>query len=231
MVETEKTDQVIRAVLQAAREQEIGALLKTILHKFVYLVDLYEAEQSSGHTFSGAEWRFLHFGPFSSNVAERIVKLIDQREIDLVEGTRSSDDAAYEVYSLSRPAPSLKDIGISAHTRIHIASDLKRHARNLSSLLDYVYFRTTPMVDAMPGEVLTFESCRKRSVSDYKPVELKKLSAADIKLGRQKLAALANKTKQQIEVGPFDEVYYEGMKILDDPDLPVGLRGFARIKN
>ena len=120
MTHASRTDQAILGLLQAAGDEGVGPLLKTVLHKFVYLIDLYEAEQSLGQTFSGSEWRFLHFGPFSPAVSERIQQLAGSGEIAHVGGTRSDDDAAYELYSLFRPAPTLKDFGsIRAYANTH----------------------------------------------------------------------------------------------------------------
>ena len=42
------------------------------LVKYVYLADLFHAKRNNGVTFTGIEWKFYKFGPWSQAVHERI---------------------------------------------------------------------------------------------------------------------------------------------------------------
>jgi hypothetical protein len=87
------------------------------------------------------------------------------------------------------------------------------------------------MINAKPGQVLSFEACRKRATADFRPVEMKRIAPDALKKGREKLAALASKPKQHVSIGPFDEIYFNGLRALDNPELPVGFHGVARIED
>jgi hypothetical protein len=227
----DKVDLAILGILQAAREVEAAPLLKTILHKMVYLLDVYEAEANEGRaSFTGQEWRFAHFGPFSGAVADSIDRLAGNRDIIKATGSRVSDDNEYEMFDLARSATTLKELGISTYARLRLGGDLQRFRSDLAGLLDYAYFRTTPMRDASPGNVLAFDACRKRNVADYKPVAMNTVAPDALKVARQNLKSLASGPKRRFNSGPFDETYYRGLEELEGPGTPTGLKGRARIK-
>src|SRR6185436_20417498 len=74
-MDARKVDLIIQYALAAAgeaddsRDRELGPIH---LVKFVYLADLAHAQQEGGATFTGTDWRFHHFGPWSPEVFLRI---------------------------------------------------------------------------------------------------------------------------------------------------------------
>ena len=70
-----RTDSLLQFALASAavqdeyRDRELGPIH---LLKYVYLADLSYAERNDGVTYTGAPWRFHHFGPWAEGVFERI---------------------------------------------------------------------------------------------------------------------------------------------------------------
>ena len=62
------------ALLEAGRrddlfDRELGPIH---LVKYAYLADLAHAERRGGETFTGAPWKFYHYGPWAQEVHARI---------------------------------------------------------------------------------------------------------------------------------------------------------------
>ncbi len=221
------------AILREAKSQDAAPILRTTLVKFLYLLDVYTAEENEGAHVSGIEWRFYHFGPFSDQVATTLDTLASRKLIFADSRGMTEGDNEYVLYSLnSSRAFDLRGLGISGSIQRRIHSDLKRYARDLSRLLDYVYFRTTPMADAQPGDVLDFSDCRKAQFDDVKPIQMQKLRPKAIKETRYKLRELMNarKARSAFEHGPYDEVYFSGLDMMDEVALETGFSGRAKLK-
>lgn len=225
---------LILAILREAKEQGVAPVMRTSLVKFLYLLDIYTAQESEGTPITGAEWRFLHFGPFSPALAERLDELEASKKVSVYRHEARTGEKEFVLYNLGTDAkaPGLTDLGISTSIQTSIRADMKRYGKDLSALLDYVYFRTPPMADAKPGEVLDFSECRKLSINDVRPVEMLPLRPKAIKKARHKIRDLiqARKSQEKIEQGPFDEAYQSGLELLDDAPTDTGLTGKAKIK-
>src|SRR5437762_5802529 len=80
-----KVDPILRyAMAVAAREDDprdrrLGAIH---LLKFVYLADLAYSERHAGHTFTGAEWRFYHYGHWAAPLYDRIKPVIQGLDVE-----------------------------------------------------------------------------------------------------------------------------------------------------
>ena len=226
--------QLILALLQEAKSQGIAPILRTTLVKYLYLLDVYTASETRGTAISSLEWKFLHFGPFSIQAAQAMDELVAQQQITAFHGETREGDKEFVLYNIPKQhgAANLRELGISGSIQTHIHADMKRYGKDQSRLLDYVYFRTTPMIDARPGEVLDFSGCIKISPEDVKPVEMQKLRPKAIKKTRQKLQELIRERKalESVQQGPFDETYYSALSILDEEPLETGLSGTAKIK-
>jgi hypothetical protein len=222
----------ILAILREAHEHGVAPLLRTTLHKFVYLLDLYMAEESHGKTFTGADWRFHHFGPFAVSVSEAVDHLAAEKCLFIEHRESADSDAEFQLCTIWKgDGQSLRDVGVPGSVALRIASDLKRYSRNLPGLLDYVYFQTSPMEHARPRDLLTFEQCSKTPISDFKPIEMAQISRGKIKKTREKLREIASRTKSSpVETGPLDEAYAAGLQALDGEPLPIGLKGRAKIE-
>ncbi len=212
----------------------MAPMLRTTLVKFLYLLDVYTAEHNAGKPISGSEWRFLHFGPFSPQIASVLEDLSAQHAMLADQRETEDGDKEFVLYSLSdwQRVADLRQLGIpgSIQTRLH--ADFKRYGKDLPSLLDYVYFRTTPMTDAQPGDVLDFSGCLRIAPEDVRPVQMNKLRPKAIKLARNKLREMitSRKAQERVEQGPYDEAYYAALSILDGDPLVAGFAGRAKLK-
>jgi hypothetical protein len=226
------TEALILGILREAKETGAISLTRTVLHKFVYLADLYQAEETQGKTFTGESWKFLHFGPFANAVARSMDGLVSSQALFADTRTPQDDDAEFVVYSLRGPGgPRLREIGLASPVALRLDSDLRRFAKNLPALLDFVYFRTWPMEKAKPGDTLDFSQCVKLATAEFRPVEMLPLTQGKIKRTREKLRAILKTLPpaQNIELGPIDEVYLAGIAALSSDSLPEGFAGFAEI--
>lgn len=228
--------QLILAIVQEAHNSGISSLLRTALIKYLYLLDVYVAEEQQGKTQSLWEWQFLHYGPFSVNAVKDIEALTLAKKISETRSTslqgNDKDFVLYNIADYQRPH-GLPELGISGSVRLKIQSDMKRYGQDLTKLLDYVYFKTSPMHDANPGEVLNFSECIKKDPEDYRTVQMKKISSNAIKKTRNKLRELIEIRIKKTEIahGPYDDIYYSGLEALNEEPLPIGLQGKATLNN
>jgi len=227
--------EVILAVLEEARRQSRTPLLKTVLIKLLYLLDVYTAEECGGRPLSGWEWRFLHFGPYSTAAVQTIDSLVAKRLINAQEKESASGDKEFVLYDLAdyRSTRNLRDLGIAGAIQLRIQADIQRYSRDLQSLLNYVYFQTEPMRAAAPGSVLDFSTCRKADSTDFRPVTMLPLRPKAVKKVRERLRALIQARKvgyQAIAEGPYDEIYFRALAELEGEPLETGIKGTAELK-
>lgn len=223
-METKLVDQLIQfAVLHAGRSEDWQRRELGPIHivKHLYLADLKVAEQD-GKTLTDADWRFHHFGPWSTAVFNRIDPALERAEKRVFQSQYDSDatrwkwfdDELYERLQVSLP-----------HRAI---SAIKRAIRDFGTdtyeLLHYVY-ATPPMLNAKPGDLLRFvvrESAAPRSLSEIRgkkraltKKQLKRIEAAKAEVSRR-LAGNASPPETGEFVEPrYDEVFEEGTKWLD----------------
>lgn len=225
---------LILAILREAADQGVAPMLRTTLVKFLYLLDVYTAENNAGTSVSDVEWRFLHFGPFSAQVAGVIDELSNQGAIFADHRKAEVGNKEFVLYNLSdrQRADNLRQLGIPGVIQTRLHADMKRYARDLPRLLDYVYFHTAPMFEAQPGDVLDFSGYLKMTTEDVKPVEMNKLRPKAIKKTRTELRKLiqARKSQERIEQGPYDDTYSSGLSILDGEPLETGFSGRAKLR-
>lgn len=239
MNESQKT---VLALLQEASAQGRPALTKTVLIKLLYLLDVYHAEENTGVTWTGWEWRFAHFGPFAVAGAESLKSLARSGQLSTREGKTEYQGHDYMLFSLPADQPKkpgLCDMGVSRSAALRIAADIRRYANNLPALLDYVYFHTAPMTKATPGSVLRFDGCKKQEAEKFKPVRMRPLPRKRVREFRKKLRNESNRKSERPDpamtgnldpAAIYDEIYAQGMRALDGEELPVGLKGKARIR-
>jgi hypothetical protein len=151
----------ILSILLEAKQCGIGKITRTALVKYVYLMDLWTAEETSGETFTGTEWRFHHFGPYSEALIMDLDWLSTQPSVNKEDVSGNNRD--YSLYSLSEwaKAPTFEALGLVSDVRLKLIEAIKNYAGDLNSLLNFIYFRTTPMQGAIPGTVLSFSDAQK----------------------------------------------------------------------
>ena len=224
----------------AHRARERGTLLtKTRLVKFLYLLDLYWAQEHDGsETATGWDWEFVHFGPWCSqandciSLAERFGFLLAKdfegfvrdEEVRLYGPGHSVDD---------HEADRILD-GLSTYVRSNLTGAVREFGADTAGLLDMVYFRTGPMEAAKPRDRLDFSKERKPDLSSLKPLTMKTLSKTKLTKLKDAMRALAadERRRQASKVafmGPVDEAYESFLAAFAEDETPVGLTGTATI--
>lgn len=97
---------------------------------------------------------------------------------------------------------------------------------SLTKKIDYVYFKTAPMINAKPGDILSFTNCEKLNVSDFKFLEMKPLNKKKLAENKRKLRELIAQRKNHSQIkfaGIYDDVYEKSMATLEP--LPAGIKG------
>ncbi len=222
---------LILALLDEAKNQNTK-LIRTVVVKFLYLLDVYTAEDNNGgNTLTGFSWQFLHFGPYASEA----VKMLDSLVRNNYVREEKNEDKNYYLYTLSdwNRVENLEKNGVGRYARLRIQTDIRKYAYDLSGLLDKVYFHTAPMESAKPSQLLDFSACKKQNPQDYKHVEMRPLSKKAIKKTREKLRALIAGAKENpvpAMEGTYDEIFIKSMQELEGFPLKPGLKGKAEIK-
>lgn len=210
---------VLLSVLALAREAGKPRLTTTELVKFAYLVDYFTAVETNGRPLTETPWEFLHFGPYHPTVTEAIVALAAKGWIfDRSGGGTSKDYILYELADHTS-FTLLDDLGAPRNVRIEISQNIREFGGSLNSLLNFVYYHTTPMQFARPRQSLDFSICEKIPYKSLVPVEMKKIPADKLAAYRAKVAELRAKPRPKpIEwEGAYDEVYFGALIELEGP--------------
>lgn len=227
-MDAERVDLLIQYALAIAaqnerNERELGAIH---LLKYVYLADLAYAARNNGATFTGADWRFYKFGPWSSPVHERIRPAIGRLHVnertfgfereDGEDGQgvrwRLADDPEQVIADVERKLPGM------------LTSAVRKAVRDFgddtSELLHHVY-RTPPMLHAAPNEPLEFV----HAVPEPAPVfeEPPELTPKQQRKMREKMRALKERLAAQpgpryVKADPspvYDDIFKSGVAALN----------------
>ena len=199
------------------------------LIKYVYLADLFHAKRNNGVTFTGTEWQFYKFGPWSQPVYERI-----EPALSAIDAEKQSFESSYEEredwvrWSLSDERQ-LEEIG--NQLPFTITSGLKENVRQFGqdtqSLLHYVY-SIEPMLSAAPNELLDFTVVTQDIPIDEPvttPLRMDSLSNKRKKQFKERMRELRDRHKNRerkehklinpVTDARYDDVYTEGMNWLD----------------
>ena len=215
----------------ASKSDEYGLRFLGPIHllKYAYLVDLDHALHNEGKTFTGVEWYFHNFGPWSASAFALIAPAMSEIGAE-TSSFRSQFDAAKDCIRWrwldSEPAQREIDRELPVEIR-HAASALvRRFGNDTAAILHFVY-ATPPMLNAAPGEKLDFVANPKlvpRQKSDEKPY-LESLSKEERKERRKAMDALRKKFQADsnvrlppaplLFVSRLDTIYTEGVRWLD----------------
>jgi hypothetical protein len=151
----------IQAILREAEHSGVRGVVRTSLIKYLYLLDLFVARETNGLTYTGATWRFHHFGPYADILADELDNLAQTPSVDCLQGGGQSKD--YSIYKLGGYGigKSLEELGLSFDVRNSLSNTIRQFAGDLAGLLNYVYFHTEPMAEAKPGDILSFQTANK----------------------------------------------------------------------
>lgn len=206
----DKVTTITQALLNFAKEQSFGGLTLTTLTKLIYLADVYYARKNSGETFSGVDWKFHHFGPYSYQLSEAIEQKIKGVQVEA--GETRDQGYTFKLIKLAdygKPA-TMQDTNLGIGITSALESDLKKFNGNLNALLEHVYFHTEPMEGATPGDKLDFKKCEVINFKDFKPAPSKNKTPDKIKKGKALVAALrAKKAEKQSILDKYTPPKYD----------------------
>lgn len=212
---------LIRAILTRLRDRE-GSASKTKLLKLLYLADI-ENFRATGETLTGFDWVFLHYGPWTADYDKALEQLAAENAIAMqtwarqgLEGERVSIREPESLGTVVKPTIAM----LRTQRYIDTWADA-----SLSNLLDYVYFRTEPMADAVRGARLDFSTVRRdpppvyhRSKERPDQKALRSVRERLAKLREQQNAELAASEKQ-FKSGPYDEKFAEALAVLSADEV------------
>ena len=202
------------------------------LIKYVYLADLGHA-QKHGVTYTGAPWRFYHFGPWAAEVYERVEPAMQgiQAEAKQIESRYGDDFTRWHIArhgDAQRLREELeKKLPLVATAAVYRA--VKEFGNATPELLHFVY-RTQPMLHAAPNETLEFraveetpkDSAPASESSKLRPKALKKrqeyIADARRRFAEKASERLRRRAENRAAQPPprYDEVFDEGTRLLDE---------------
>lgn len=232
-METAKIDLVIQYALLAAglEDDKFDRQLGPIhLIKYVYLADLAHAERNNGETFTGVDWQFYKFGPWSQTVHERIEPALLAIGADKITFPSNYDDKDDWVRWSIDDDLLFDEIGrkLPASITPRLRWSVRIFGKDTPSLLEYVY-RSKPMLSAAPLELLNFtELGKQKPVCEDIPLRRESLTVKKRKKLKEGINALREKFEANFQSGlirkklvnpvpspRYDEVYEKGLVWLD----------------
>ncbi len=225
-----RVDLLIQYALAAAAQEDTGRRELGPIHliKYVYLGDLAYAEEHAGETFTGAPWRFHHFGPWAVEVFHRIEPAVSAvQATERVFSSRYREDSKrWSLRGGGRLEELEKEIPWPAARVIRRA--VHEYGSDTKNLLHHVY-NTAPMLKAAPGEPLSFRSPQSEPVGAGSSLPLppaladgpSRLSKTAAKKLRARVAErLREKREARAKTAPmpaprYDEVFFAGREWLE----------------
>ncbi|MGR3979431.1 hypothetical protein [Pseudoalteromonas sp. 1181_04] len=203
------------------------------LLKYLYLADYFYAKRNSGESFSGIEWQFYNFGPWSSLAHSRIdysMKGINAIKHQFESEYSDDDFLRFEkrdkflLEQIERVIPPV----VSRNLKVYI----KKFGSNTADLLNYVY-STEPMLETSPNEKIDLSSLGKHldqlKTNEYLEMSIEvKLSNKKKKKIKEGISTLKNKLKEHVKteylIDPspspkYDEVFFDGISMLDESEV------------
>ena len=227
-----RIDQLFQYVLARAahaddfRERELGAIH---LLKYAYLADLAYAKRNDGATYTGTDWRFHHFGPWSTDAHSRVEPALVDQTGATARSIHSPYRDDYVRYRFSTGQADQVEAAIAPKLPASVSGALVRavreHGADTADLLRHVYL-TPPMLAARPNEVLDFTSAIELNEPTTESAPRvrrtraeKRRRASALEAGRMKIQQLlAKRRSTRVVPDPpprYDDVFFEGLEELD----------------
>lgn len=196
------------------------------LLKYLYLADLCHAKRTFGESYSGIEWQFYNFGPWSSEAHARMEESLKYIHVDVNELDSKYGEGEIKRF-YKKDDFLLKDIrrAIPTHITIELSKQIKLHSSDTASLLHEVY-ATPPMLHAAPGEKLQMYTPKYFEIEKKPVLQLAEdsLSNKAKKRLKEKLAkaktSISQKANREELINPspsprYDKLYAEGLEKLN----------------
>jgi hypothetical protein len=208
---------------------------RTQLVKLVYLGDLAFAATHNGQTFTGLDWRFLHFGPWAPEL-ERIPAVAASVGAAVVRRLHSDTETEHEGWDGTHVALSAEvRKAVPVDFKVAVERSVRTFRGDTAALLDHVY-RTQPMLSASPRGRLDFGTAVRRPLAPTaEPVSAKQQKKRD-EVGRRLGARIAEARRlgapgaqaASRPVVTYDEDYAAVESALSEGEAPLAFRGVLR---
>ncbi len=229
--DTHKIDLLLQYILLVAGREDWGNRELGMIHliKYLYLADLAYSEHHNGETYTGLNWEFYHFGPWAKELFQRIepALLSIGAEKKVYPSTRYEKDCVRWLIQNDEMYDKL-DSEISIIITGAVQRSVHKFGSDTEGLLHFVY-KTVPMLQASPGEILNFTPHKftrqqpEKTQEETTPIPL---TTRQLKKRKEKLSAIRkslkerlDKKKKQVRFIPtpprYDDVFFEGVKYLD----------------
>ncbi len=163
--------------------------------KYLYLADYFYALRSEGSTYTGIEWKFHNFGPWSLTTFQKIEptllgagathNLYSSKfgEDDAVRWSLINDDLLAQIKQQIPPAITRK-----------LKSCIRKFKKDTEDLLNFVY-NTEPMRNAAPSEKLNFSTLISEQEVFDDPLRINTLSKKKLGKLKERLSLLKERQK------------------------------------
>ena len=199
-----------------------GSPTKTKVLKLLYLLDI-DAYRRTGTTLTGFDWIFYRFGPWAAEYDDALEAAAQTNKIRIHAPDYGDEGATFinaaEKLPLSKLFPADVVQELTAKKIIAAWAD-----KPTVELLDYVYFHTAPMRDAIRNERLDFSTLtREEKLPHYVGITSQLDEKERQRRRKELLRRLSSATKAPITpLDPpprYDENYWSALAKLDsDPD-------------
>jgi hypothetical protein len=206
---------LIAAVATAVREFG-GAPTKTKILKLLYLLDI-ESYRKAGVTLTGFDWKFYRYGPWATSYDAVLQAAAQANKISI--NSPDADESATFVN------PTQKVLLAAVFPSVVQELMAKRIIETWASrptveLLDYVYFHTPPMRDAVRNEPLDFSTItREEKLPHYTGIKSQLDEKQKQRKRKELLRRLNSATKSPIApLDPpprYDADYWSALAKLD----------------
>jgi len=225
-----RLDSLLQYILTVAGQSERFERELGIIHliKYVYLADLAYARSHNGETYTGLEWTFHNFGPWSVECFKRIepaLKAISAKS-RTKESPKYDDSVRWSVddYELFHELNNKMDLVVAGAVQKYF----RKFGNDTYGLLDFVY-KTGPMLNAAPEEILDFKhAVISDTISETEESKIE-LTARQKKMLRQKIADFKIQLNKRLDdkiksrkfadcpLPPrYDDIFFEGLAKLDE---------------
>jgi len=199
--------------------------------KYVYLADMEYAKHNNGETFTGIEWKFHHFGPWSNAVHEAIEPALEEIHANKKQISSDYGDDDFVRWSLRTVDKNWldktgKELGITVKSALQ---DYVHKFKNDTGILLAFIYATLPILNAAPGEILDFstvvkeKNVQQQSVQEAYVPYMQRLSNKKRKTLNSKMkelresfqAKVAEQSSHYSTKQKCDDVFEEGVQWLD----------------
>jgi hypothetical protein len=209
-----KVSKLIPLIVAEVRAKE-SYVTKTKLLKLLYLFDVayYRIHRE---TFTGFEWVYLKFGPWTDEYDELLRGLEANSAITITLGNNA------EFFS-TRERVEFEELVDTARDELLLKGVLRKWGEeSTNTILDYVYFQTEPMLEGNRYEPLDFSTIPEELPVQYKRPASGKSDKQIEGLRSLLLAKLAElKAKPRLKKAEpieYDDLFFEGMQAFEEAE-------------